>query len=164
MVGINKKHELNLKGEYMKFVKKLKKLMVFICETLVSNLMLVVILLFGVSSVFQDYPIFLNTSTIFGILIIISLIVAITIGYLIIVKYYNNISKNELLKRHLTDIYYSTSVLLLFVSADIFNAYTLNQNTSLILKVSIYLILLTILVRTIVLINVLFKTNTGNEL
>ena len=148
----------------MKFVKKLKKLMVFICETLVSNLMLVVILLFGVSSVFQDYPIFLNTSTIFGILIIISLIVAITIGYLIIVKYYNNISKNELLKRHLTDIYYSTSVLLLFVSADIFNAYTLNQNTSLILKVSIYLILLTILVRTIVLINVLFKTNTGNEL
>ena len=148
----------------MEFVKKLKKLMVFICETLVSNLMLVVILLFGVSSVFQDYPIFLNTSTIFGILIIISLIVAITIGYLIIVKYYNNTSKNELLKRYLTNIYYSTSVLLLFVSADIFNAYTLNQNTSLILKVSIYLILLTILVRTIVLMNILFKTNTRNEL
>ena len=148
----------------MEFVKKLKKLMVFICETLVSNLMLVVILLFGVSSVFQDYPIFLNTSTIFGILIIISLIVAITIGYLIIVKYYNNTSKNELLKRYLTNIYYWTSVLLLFVSADIFNAYTLNQNTSLILKVSIYLILLAILVRTIVLMNILFKTNTRNEL
>ena len=148
----------------MKFVKKLKKLMVFICETLVSNLMLVVILLFGVSSVFQDYPIFLNTSTIFGILIIISVIVAITIGYLIIVKYYNNTSKNELLKRYLTNIYYSTSVLLLFVSADIFNTYTLNQNTSLILKVSIYLILLAVLVRTIVLMNILFKTNTRNEL